>query len=183
LKAVGYLINTKDGFQGEVGLFYDYLLGSDGLYIRASNDLLAVTINIANVEVRGLEPIKEVINLVHGKIPSYLYNLALSILQATPDVEQYVAIVWNGNSYAVRVPEQEGTGGHVNYHITPGTVLDMHCHTGEMPAEFSGIDDMDEQGLGLYAVAANLKDIEPTCEVRLGCHGYFLPLEKNEVFA
>jgi len=179
---VGYQINTKDKLQGEYGVFYSYVMASDGLYIRAMNDLLSATINIAHVEVRGLAPLKEEIIFRHGKLPSYLLSLALSIISETPETEQYVAIVWSKNSYAVRKPEQEGTGGHVNYHVIPGTLMDIHSHTGEMPAEFSFIDNIDEQGLKLYAVAADTGADQPPITIRLGVYGYFLELGIEEVF-
>jgi hypothetical protein len=181
-KPVNYQINTKDHLQGEYGVFYTYVMAADGLYIRAMNDLLAVTMNIAHVEVRGLAPLKEEIIFRHGKLPSYLLNLALSIISETPETEQYVAIVWSKNSYAVRKPEQDGTGGRVKYNVIPGTLMDIHSHTGEMPAEFSFIDNIDEQGFKLYAVAADTGSDAPPLTIRLGVFGYFLELGIEEVF-
>jgi PRTRC genetic system protein A len=182
MKPVGYLINTKDGLQGENGIFYNYILSSDGLYISAKNDLLSVTVNIAYQEVRGLASLAEDVNLLHGKIPLYFLELALSTLSAKPDIEQYLAIVWEGDKYSLKIPPQDAGPGHVNYETVPNTILDIHSHTGSMPAHFSGIDDHDEQGFGLYAVAADLRNLFPTVEIRLGVYGYFLPLEKSEVF-
>ena len=181
-KLANYQINTKEGLQGESGIFYDYIMASDGLYIRAMNDLMSVTMNIAHVQVRGLAPLKEEIIFRHGKLPSYLLNLALSIISETPETEQYVAIVWCKNSYAVRKPEQDGTGGHVHYTVIPGTLMDIHSHTGEMPAEFSFIDNIDEQGFKLYAVAADTGSDAPPLTIRLGVFGYFLELGIEEVF-
>jgi hypothetical protein len=182
-KTVGYLINSKEGLQGEQGMFYDYLLSSDGLYLRAKNSLLSVTVNIAYQEVRGLAPLQEDITLLHGKIPLYFLELALSTLSTKPDIEQYLAIVWEGDKYSIKKPPQDAGAGHVNYETIPNTILDIHSHTGTMPARFSGIDNHDEQGFGIYAVAADLKKLFPTVEIRLGVWGYFLPLEISEVFA
>ena len=70
----------------------------------------------------------------------------------------------------------------MNYETVPNTILDIHSHTGSMPAHFSGIDDHDEQGFGIYAVAADLRNLFPTVEIRLGVYGYYLPLVKSEVF-
>ena len=61
---------------------------------RAKNAHLAATVCIAPCEIRGLAPLKEDIQLLHGKIPLYLLNLALSVLIAKPDIEQYLAITW-----------------------------------------------------------------------------------------
>jgi len=63
----------------------------------------------------------------------------------------------------------------------PGTVLDLHSHTGSMPARFSPIDDFDEKGFSLYGVVADLRQLFPTVELRLGVYGYMLPIQREEV--
>ena len=180
-KPVGYLINSLPGIEGEPGVFYDYSLAAGGVYLRAQNQFLAATVCIAPSEIRGLAPLKEDIQLVHGKIPLNCLNLALSILVAKPDIEQYLAITW-GNGYSVKTPPQQATTISVAYETLPGTVLEIHSHTGGVPAHFSPIDDRDEQGFGLYAVVAGLRDLCPTIEFRLGIYGYFLLLSQSEIF-
>jgi hypothetical protein len=181
LNIVGYRVNTHQGLTGDSGIAYDYVLGSNGLYLRAKNHHVAVTVCIAPQEVRGLAPLKEEIQLLHGKIPLYFLNLALSILCIKPDVEQYLAITWQGN-YSLNVPSQVQTAGSVTYETLPGTVLDIHSHVGVVPAHFSGIDDRDEQGLRLYAVVVGLRNLFPTMELRCGVYGYFVPLGKGDIF-
>ena len=111
----------------------------------------------------------------------YLLNLALSILIAKPDIEQYLAITWEGG-YSLKIPSQQATAVSVTYETLPDTVLEIHSHTGGVPAHFSPIDDRDEQGFGLYAVVGDLRNLFPTIELRLGIYGYFLPLSQSEVF-
>ena len=79
-KPVGYLANSLTGIEGEPGVFYDYILAAGGIYLRAKNSQLAVTVCIASQEIRGLSPLNEDIRLLHGKIPLYLLELALSLL-------------------------------------------------------------------------------------------------------
>ena len=76
-KPVGYLTNSLTGINGELGVFYNYILATDGIYLKAKNTHLAATVCIAPCEIRGLAPLKEDIELLHGKIPLYLLNLAL----------------------------------------------------------------------------------------------------------
>ncbi len=178
---VGYLINEKGGLSGQRGVFYDYIMAEDGLFLQAKNAHLAATVCIAPQVVRGLAPLEESIQLLHGKVPMYFLNLALSVLCIKPDIEQYLALTWQGN-YSLGVPSQSQTAASVTYETLPGTVLDIHSHTGSMPARFSNIDDRDEQGLCLYAVVAGLHNLFPTVELRLGVYGYFMPLNKEEVF-
>ncbi len=180
-KVVNYLTNYLTGLEGEPGIAYSYILSSNGLFLRAKNQLLSVTICIAEQEVRGLAPLEEEIKLLHGKIPLCLLELALSILCINPEKERYVASSLEGEEH-LKEPVQEAGPGHVNYETIPNTVLDIHSHTGKMPAVFSGIDDHDEQGFMLYGVVADLRNLFPTVALRLGCYGYFIDLEKGEVF-
>jgi PRTRC genetic system protein A len=180
-KPVNYLINSLTGLEGEPGVFYDYILAGDGLYLRAKNAHLAANVCIAPQEIRGLAPLKEEIHLLHGKIPLYFLNMALSILCIKPDIEQYMAVTWQGN-YSLTVPSQSQTAVSVTYETLPGTVLDIHSHVGGVPAHFSGIDNRDEQGLCLYAVVGDLHNLWPTIELRLGVYGYFMPLEREDIF-
>jgi hypothetical protein len=180
-KPVNYLINSLTGLEGEPGVFYDYVLAADGLYLRAKNAHLAATVCIAPQGIRGLAPLKEEIHLLHGKIPLYFLKLALSILCLKPDIEQYLAVTWQGN-YTLSVPSQIQTAVSVTYETLPGAVLDIHSHVGGVPAHFSGIDNRDEQGLCLYAVVGDLRNLCPTIELRLGIYGYFMPLGKEDIF-
>jgi len=180
-KPVGYLTNSLTGIEGESGAAYNYILAGNGLFLRAKNEHLAVTICLALQEIRGLAPLGESIQFIHGKIPTYFLNLALSVLSAKPDTEKYLAIVWDGQ-YRLKEPPQEAGPGHVTYDVLPNTVLDIHSHTGSMPAIFSGIDDHDEKGFAIYAVAAELRNLFPTVAIRLGTYGYMLDIEKNDVF-
>ncbi|MDP2729165.1 MAG: hypothetical protein Q8O55_01625 [Dehalococcoidales bacterium] len=180
-KPVGFLINSLTGLEGEPGIFYDYVMAAGGLFLRAKNAHLAVTVCIAPQEVRGLAPIEESIHLIHGKISIYFLDLALSVLCAKPDIEQYLAITWQDH-YSLAIPGQSQTAASVTYETLPGTVLDIHSHTGGVPARFSSIDSDDELGFCLYAVAGELRSLTPTLTLRLGVYGYFLTIEKGEVF-
>ena len=180
-KPVGYLTNSLVGIEGEPGVFYDYSLAAGGVYLRAKNAHLAATVCIAPCEIRGLAPLNEDIQLLKGKIPLYLLNLALSVLNAKPDIETYLAITWEGD-YKLKIPAQQATAISVVYETLPDTVLEIHSHTGGVATHFSPIDDRDEQGFCFYAVVGDLLNLFPTVELRLGISGYFLPIERNEVF-
>jgi len=180
-KPVGFLTNSLTGLEGEPGVFYNYILAADGLFIQARNTHLAATVCIAPAEVRGLAPLEESIQLLHGKIPMYFLNLALSVLCIKPDIEQYLALTWQGN-YSLSVPTQSQTAASVTYETLPDTVLDIHSHVGGVPARFSGTDDHDDQGFRIYAIAGDLRNLFPTVALRLGVYGYFVPLLKEESF-
>ena len=180
MRPVGYLLNKREGLEGEPGLFYDYILAEDGLFIRAENPLIKGTLCISPVEIRGLSPLKESIELTHGKIPRHLYDLSVSILMAGSDREQYLAVTWE-NEYRLRMPGQDRNGASVKYETLPTSVMDIHSH-GHMKAWFSGTDNTDEQGLRLYMVVGRLDTLLPEVELRLGVYGYFIPLSVEDVF-
>lgn len=180
MKTVGYLVNTKEGLDGESGLYYDYIMAMNGVFVRARGPLLAATVLISEAHVRGLLPLWEKVDLTNGKIPRYIYDLALSTLIANPCTERYVSVTWDGR-YHLNFPSQEGSGGGVTYERLPSTLLDIHSH-GTLNAFFSATDNKDEQGLGLYMVVGELDMLWPKVELRVGVYGYFAPLRLDEVF-
>jgi len=177
---IGYLNNTEEGLAGEPGLFYDYILAGNGLFIRAENPLLRATVQIAGADVRGLVPIMEKVELRKGKIPWYIYGLALSTFLADRSRESYIAVTWE-EGYRFRTPPQIADGCSVRYERLPSTVLDFHSH-GIIEAFFSTTDNEDEQGLCLFMVAGELDRLVPGLKLRIGVYGYFRPVKLYEVF-
>jgi hypothetical protein len=51
-----------------------------------------------------------------------------------------------------------------------------------MGAFFSHTDNLDEQGLCIYAVAGKLDRLIPDVNMRVGVYGYFAPVKFSEVF-
>ena len=180
MRPVGYLLNTREGLNGEPGLFYDYILAGNGLFVRGAAPLLQATILLSPAAVRGLVPLDEKVELTHGKIPGRLYDLSLSMVMARNDQEQYLAITWE-DEYRLRMPAQERCATSVKYENLPSSVMDIHSHH-RMKAWFSGQDDTDEQGLRLYMVVGRLDTLLPEVEIRLGVYGYFAPLGVEDVF-
>ena len=181
MKPVGYLVNTANGPEGDTGLFYDYILARNGLFVQARSPLLQATVHIAETWVRGLLPLEERVALPMGSIPRYIYNLALSVLFTDRRQEHYLAVTWEGE-YRLRMPCQETNTCGVRYERLPSTVLDIHSH-GTMRPFFSGTDDRDEQGLRLYMVVGRLDTLIPEIEMRVGVYGYFGFVKFEEVFA
>lgn len=177
---VGYLYCTEKGQVGEPGLFYDYLVAANGLFIRAQNPLLKATVCIADAHVRGLYPMRTMVELAHGKIPWHLYNLTIAAFMADASKEQYMAVVWE-DGYHLKFPPQEATGASVKYEKAPNTVLEFHSHA-HMSSFFSGTDNGDEQGLGIYVVVGRLNLLIPEVNIRVGVYGYFDSMNPSEVF-
>ena len=180
MKKVGYLLSTEAGPAGERGIFYDYILAGNGVFVRAENSLIKATVAVSEATIRGLQPLEQNVELRHGRIPQYIYNLALSTLMVNPYREQLVAVVWD-ELYRLKLPTQENGECWIKYQTLPDTVLEFHSH-GLMSAFFSMTDNRDEQGLCIYAVAGKLDRLIPDMNMRVGIYGYFVPLKFSEVF-
>jgi len=147
-KVVNYLTNLLTGLEGEPGIAYSYILAKGGLYLRAKNENLSVTVNIADVEVRGLAPISENIELIHGKIPRYLLDLAVAKFMTKPDIEQYMAITWEGLAYWLREPKQEAGAGHLGHHALGVVALILQRAPGLSPDAVRNILQSTAKDLG-----------------------------------
>lgn len=180
MKQVGYLLNKKESLEGERGIFYDYILAGNGLYIHASNAHIDATVLVAAAQVRGLAPLEEKVTLLHGKIPWRLYELAYSLFMTDPRRERYVAVSYQ-DGYHLRVPDQDRDQASVTYFTESDVVMDIHSH-GTMTAWFSGIDNRDEQVLRLYMVVGRLDMLSPEIDLRVGVYGYFSYRETREFF-
>ncbi len=181
MKPVGYLINYPDRLEGERGIYFNYILASNGLFIEAENKYVSARVPVAECEVRGLMSVEPQFALHYGKIPAYFFDLALSELLKTPNKEQYIAVIYN-HGYHLIIPGQENTNLRVKYDALQlaDVVMDIHSH-GEGKPFFSPTDNTDEQGLRLYAVIGNLSQL-PTVLVRVGVYGSYNYLKWSDVF-
>lgn len=178
----GHLLAKPNGYEGEVGVAYDYILGANGVFVAATNPsgTIRATIKIAEAEVRGLVPVKEEFTLLHGKIPYSLFELGTSMFYTRPIKEHFVAITHENLHYHIEYPAQKGTEGGVEYERVDGTVIDIHSH-GVTGAGFSGTDHADEQGFKVSLVIGRV-DRTPEYRCRLCLYGYFKELNFEEVF-
>ena len=182
MTAVGYLLNKKEGLVGEPGQYYDYLVGSNGVFIRAENPLISATIPVAKGKIRGLEPLAAKVELLNGKIPLHLYHAALSVPAAMPEQECCLLITCaHYGEYYIMLPPQIATAGGVTYVPAPSTVVSIHSH-GRMGAFFSATDDKDEQGLCIYMVVGKADQLIPEVKIRVGCYGNYIDIGGGDVF-
>lgn len=179
MKPVGYLIHRVNGTEGEPGLYYNYILASNGIFVDAENSLIAARIPIAGCDIRGLAPLGTKLRLTYGSIPQRFFDLALDRFLTDKTREHYVAVVGDAG-YHFYIPVQDGEGGSVSYEVGDHVVLELHSH-GEMTACFSLKDNEDEKGLKVYGVVGSLGKM-PVIRLRLGIYGYFLPLSWRQVF-
>ena len=178
---VGYLVNHTTGLTGTHGVGFDYVLGSGGVYVQSESASLTARLQVAPCEVRGLAPVAEKVELAHGSIPARLFEIGLRWFRDDADTERFFAVRWDGRSYRLVVPEQEGTATRLEYTPSPGVVAEFHSH-GTSRAFFSKTDDRDEQGFRVYGVVGRLDALRPELRMRVGVYGHFAPVKWSEVF-
>ena len=178
-KPVGYLVKHQDGLYGKRGLYYDYILAENGVWIEAEGNLLAARVPVIHGQIRGLAPMEPVVVLRYGLVPQRFFDLALSAMLTDITKEHYVVVTWN-DGYHFYVPEQERHGGGVKYEVGDQVIVDLHSH-GRMMSWFSTTDNKDELGLKLYGVVGKL-DKTPEVRLRVGVYGYYHPVSWGEVF-
>lgn len=179
MNPVGYLTKTQSGLVGEKGVYFDYILGSNGLFIETENKNISVCIPVANCEVRGLSPVDTRVSLTFGSIPQHFFDLAMETFLSDPLNEYYVAIS-AAAGYHFHVPVQSREEDKVVYEVVPDILMEIHSH-GPNKAFFSSKDNSDERGLKLYAVVGNV-NTEPVVRLRVGVYGYFMDLTWKDVF-
>ena len=178
-KPVGYLMNHPGGLTGERGLYYDYIIAANGIFIEAESPLMSARIAVADCDIRGLAPVEQKLSLTYGSIPQRFFDLALDLFLSDVTSEHYVAVIGDAG-YRFYVPVQEKNGAGVTYEVGDAVVIEMHSH-GKMGTWFSGTDNKDETGLKLYGVVGNLNST-PIVKLRIGVYGYFEELPWKEVF-
>ncbi len=180
-RPVGYLINHNEGLTGAHGIGYDYVLGAGGLYVQSESAHLTARVPVAPCEVRGLAPVAGKVELANGPIPARLFEIGLLWFEDAPHTERFFAVRWDGRSYRLVVPEQEGTASSLEYTPPAGVVAEFHSH-GHSRAFFSKTDDGDEQGFRIYGVTGRHDSDRPELSLRVGVYGHFAPVEWSQVF-
>ncbi len=174
-------MNLPAGLSGSQGIGFDYVLGLGGLYVQSESAHLTARVLVAPAQVRGLDSVSEKLALTHGPIPAHVFELGVGWMLAAPDTERFFAIRWDGGTYRLVVPPQEGTGSSLSYQPPSGVIAEFHSHARHR-AFFSATDDRDEQGFRVYGVVGRLDTPTPELTLRLGIYGHFAPLRWEQVF-
>lgn len=181
MNIAGYIVKTPGGDTGTRGDAYTYILAKNGLFLETENSYLRVRIPLSQAQIRGLCPVDYLVELRHGKISSHLCQLVVDMMAATPEREMFASIIWDGERYSIRIPDQEREPGQVKYNTIPGTVVDIHSH-GSMGAFFSLTDNQDNQGFVISLVLGHVDALIPQVKARLCVYGYFHPLYLDDIF-
>jgi hypothetical protein len=181
---ISYVVHREaSDYSGQQGAMFDYVLGSNGLYLTAERDELVVAFPIARAEVRGLQPAGPLFDFDLPHVPAGLVGRILQISRhyAEGSLE---SLFWlrhsdlnpYDNGWLLEEPAQDRRAASCRPHdgqedVYGRVIIEVHSHH-SMPARFSPTDDADETGFRLYAVIGRLLE-EPEIRLRVGCYGYF----------
>ena len=73
-KPVGYLTKYPDGVAGDRGLYYNYILAANGLFIEAESPFITARVPVAYCEIRGLGKLEPRVSLTYGSIPHRFWD-------------------------------------------------------------------------------------------------------------
>lgn len=169
---------------------YQYVVGRDGLYVRAERSGLRATIGCEGFigEARGLTEVQTELEIVE-KVPAiFLVNMLDFARQALPyEILFYLKYepIDLMKSWQLVIPNQVQNPGSV-HPVDPfnpnaqKALIEVHSH-GRMDAFFSNLDNRDETGFRIYAVLGQIDDI-PSIGVRVGIYGHFCPVRAETIF-
>ncbi len=161
---------------------YEYIIASNGVFIRAENDFFKVCFQISECEIRNLFECEEYFVMKKGKMPTDIYEaLKLKIENENTEKEKFLQVSFKDGEYTIFIPEQTGTGTAVKYESEEQNVfLEVHTHP-EMSAFFSDIDDRDEKGFRLYGVFSVIDGNVADFILRISVYGYYKILDISDI--
>lgn len=187
---VSHIFATTKGLPPIPACLYQYVVGANGIFVRAERPGLKALIYVApTIEpVRGLVDVQPQIRLERA-VPRWMTERLLLDAWRQNGKEKLYYLKLSPNdlpAWACHVPEQKQSPGGV-HPVDPfaggaDTILEVHSHHG-MSAYFSKTDDREERaGFRLFAVLGNLYDRRPVIRTRVGIYGHFAEIPASWVF-
>lgn len=186
-KLYGYQIAGED--VRVPGVNFDYVIGGNGLFLRAQRTGLSVCFPLEDFEVRGLPDITPTFEMEYETVPVERVQemISMSRYWAERGVEDLFHFTLDeSGAWEFHEPEQVRSGGSCRpLHDGPDSTherafIEAHSHH-RMRAYFSAIDDRDETGFRIYAVLGDIPSA-PKIRVRVGVYSYFWEIPAHWVF-
>jgi PRTRC genetic system protein A len=171
------------------GYLYQYVVGSNGIFVRAKRPEMeaCVPVSVSLEAIRGLYPVKPYLRM-RRKVPG---PLLVSMFEKAYEAVGNEVLFYlqplhvNYSDWLLCVPKQEQCAGSVHpenpYAGGVSTVIEAHSHH-SMPAFFSRMDNEEEQtGFRIYSVIGDLSS-RPTIFTRVGIYGQFWQIPSHWVY-
>ena len=172
---IKYVTHTSEALPPIKALAYEYIMASNGIFLRAENKFIKVLIPIMLAPpgtVRGLHSLEASIKLKMPLMPiSLLIQVQADARQMRTKSGQLNEVLYrfhyDGQTVSVNRPSQNTSPTSVEAMGDGGTnvILELHSH-GNMSAFWSGTDNRDEQGFRFYGVIGRLDGDAPQIRLR-----------------
>ena len=189
---IKYVTHTSTRLPPMNALAYEYIMASNGIFLRAENRFVKVLIPIVPVKagtVRGLHPLAASIKLKMPSMPvSLLSDLLVDARQMRNSSGHLNEVLYrfhyDGQKVRINRPKQDTSITSVKTMGDGGSdvILELHSH-GNMSEVGSGTDNRDEQGFRFYGVIGRLDSNIPQLRLRLGVYGYHYPITQDLLFS
>lgn len=191
-KLVDHHFVTAESGSVQVGQLFDYAVGGNGVFVKATRPGLRICFPIAQCTIRGLVDIVPLLLFDLPKVPatyvSKMLELSMDNCEDGRRRETLFHLIWlEGESrWRLDMPLQEcGAASVKPLEDGPGSsydlaLIEVHSHH-EMDAFFSSQDDADEQGFRVYGVLGEIFT-EPKLRVRVGVYGQFWEVPADDIF-
>lgn len=192
---MGYSFVHQLPLPGSSSSGLEYLVGSNGVFARASRPGIAVLMPVSRHEqpLKGLAKIDPHLTVSPSVPEALLLEMWRLSCQSCTDAEQSMELLfhllWVEGQWQLIVPEQvqESTSCRPLHtdrdSSTNRAAIEIHSH-GRMAAFFSTVDDQDESsGFRLYGVLGKVRSVHPEIMLRVGLFGHCWHVPLTQVFA
>lgn len=188
---VHYYLATALDLPPITASLYEYVTAGNGVFKRASRDVMRATIPIGDCRIRGLAPVKPELVTNFGKVPEAIVTEILDVSReaARKDLESLFYLGLQAGEWQLEIPQQIQTYDSVRP-VEKGVgspyeraVIEIHSHH-RMQATFSPDDDHDETGFRIYGVIGKINPVQdywPEINLRVGVYGDWWPLPAERI--
>ena len=186
---IKHIIHNKPSLPPQSAIAYEYVLASNGVFLRAENQYVEALIPVlqGKNEIRGLYTLSPYIELKALPVPAHLLTAILVDARKAQQngqlIERLYHFRYDPSGIRVERPAQNATKTRIHSDTSADNdiILELHSH-GSLRAFFSDTDNADEQEFRFYGVIGNLNTNNPSLQLRLGIYGYFYPISQLVLF-
>ncbi|HSF76672.1 MAG TPA: hypothetical protein VLA84_22955 [Microcoleus sp.] len=187
------IVKLGDNLPSHSSSMFEYLIGSNGIFVRAVRLGLEVIIpvEIFTASIRGLEPIEPLVRLTPGRIPQQIliqmWKESCIAALAEPPLQITFHIHQVQGQWRLVIPEQTQSSAKcraIEYGLDSSYInatVEVHSHN-RMAAFFSGADDADEGGFRIFVVLGRVTESSAEIICRVGVYRQFWHVPADWIF-
>ncbi|MGG6265374.1 hypothetical protein ACQ4M3_24665 [Leptolyngbya sp. AN03gr2] len=184
---IGYHFIRQDSLPQQQGCIRDYLIGANGIFVRAERPDFSAIIPLQSLSFPGLAAVTPRLTLRRSRVNANLVSKMIAIAKTPqPFVETLFYFQWK-EDWQLILPSQLQTQSSVQP-VLPGTsdncyqtaTIEVHSHP-PGATTFSAEDTAIATGFRIFAILTNL-DTSPRLITRVGIDGVFWSVPSHLVF-